>query len=205
MTTPTDSDDIPQPGFDPIAFWLEHKTKVIIYAVLLGVVAVGFAWYQISTQRALADARQAMEKASADNDYRQVIQKFPHSVAAGNASLVLAEKLRDAKNYDEAIKVLQAMIDGGQKHPLIDGAWLSLASTYTAAGKTDLALDTYRQIATKFADRYSAPLALFSIAEILKAQGKLDDAKIAYENVKSQFPESYFAAEALLKLQQLKK
>ena len=84
------------------------------------------------------------------------------------------------------------MIDHQPSHPLIDGAWLSLACTYGVQGKPDQALDTYQQIATKFADRFSAPMALFSVAEILKGEGKLDEAKAAYENVQSQFPDSLF-------------
>jgi TolA-binding protein len=205
MTTPSDQDTIPQTGFDPVAFWLEHKSKVIIYGALLIIAALSFADYQISTQRGLADARQALAKADSADDYRQIVQKFPHSIAAGDASLLLAEKLRNDKKYDEAIAVLQAMIDNQPTHPLIDAAWLSLACTYNAEDKPDKALDTYQQTATKFADRFSAPQALLAVAEILKTEGKLEEAKIAYENVKSQFPDSYFASEAIRKLQSLKK
>jgi TolA-binding protein len=205
MTTPFDPDSIPQTGFDPIAFWQEHKTKVIIYGALLVIAVAGLMYHRISSERQLQQARQAYAQAGAADDYRHVIQEFPHSIVAGNASLLLAEKLRDGKNYDDAIAVLQAMIDTQPNHPLVDAAWLSLASTYNTEGKADQALDTYRQIATKFADRFSAPMALFSIAEVLKTEGKLDDAKVAYENVKTQFPDSYFASEAVEKLQLLKK
>lgn len=207
MTTPApfDPDSIPQTGFDPIAFWLAHKTKVIIYSAVIIIAIVAYAYHEISAERETEQSREALAQAGSEDDYRQVIQKFPHAVAAGDASLLLAEKLRDAKKYDDATAVLQAMIDTNPDHPLIDGAWLSLASTYNAEGKPDQAVDTYKQISTKFADRYSAPMALYSVAEILKSEGKLDDAKIAYENVKSQFPESYFASEAIQKLQLLKK
>ena len=205
MTTASDSDTIPQTGFDPVAFWYAHKTKVIVYGAALLIAALGFAYYEIHRQSVLDNARAAFAQAASEDDYRQVIQNYPGTIAAGNASLLLAEKLRDAKKYDESISVLQNMIDHQPSHPMIDGAWLSLAATYNAQGKPDQARDTYTQIASKFADRYSAPLALFSIAEIFSAQGKLDDAKTAYENVKSQFPDSVFASEALAKLQSLKK
>jgi len=205
MNAPNDTDTIPQTGFDPIAFWLEHKTKVVIYGAVLVIAAVAFACYEIASQHELTAARQTLAQAKSEEDYRGLIQKFPHTVAAGDASLLLAEKLRDDKKYDDAITVLQAMIDGEPNHPLIDGAWLSLASTYNAEGKPDQALDTYRQTATKFADRYSAPLAMLSTAEILSTEGKKEEAKVAYENVNSQFHDSYFASEALQKLQALKK
>lgn len=205
MTTPIDTDTIPETGFDPIVFWEKHKTKVIVYGALLVLIAFGAAWYEIRHQNELADARQALAQADSADDYRQIIQKYPHTVAAGDASLLLGEKLRDDKNYDDAISVLQAMIANEPNHPLIDGAWLSLAATYNAQGKPDQAVETYQQVATKFPDRYSAPLALFSVAEILRNEGKLNEAKTAYENVKSQFPTSNFAREALDKLQQLNK
>ena len=205
MTTPSELDNIPQTGFDPVTFWFEHKTKVIIYGAVLVLAAAGFMYHQISTSNALVAARQSLAQADTADDYRQIIQKYPHTVAAGNASLLLAEKLRDDKKYDDAINVLKAMIDSQPDHPMIDGAWLSLAGTYNSQGKTDQAVDTYKQIALKFADRYSAPQALLTIAETLSAKGNFDDAKIAYENVKSQFPDSYFASLAVAKLQTLKK
>ena len=91
------------------------------------------------------------------------------------------------------------MIDKQPNHPLIDGAWLSQAATYNAEGgkAQDQAIETYRQVVAKFADRYSAPLALLSVAEILQAQGaKMEEAKLGYESVKNQFPDSYFGNEA---------
>ena len=205
MTTASETETIPQTGFDPAAFWLAHKSKIIIYSSIVIVAVLGFALYEISHQRAMAGARLALSTASSEDEYRDLIQKFPGTAAAGDASLLLAEKLRDDKKYDDAIATLQAMIDHQPNHPLIDGAWLSLAATYNVQGKLDQALDTYKQVATKFADRASAPQALYAVAEILKSQGKLDDAKIAYENVNSQYHDSLFAQEALEKLQLLKK
>ncbi len=158
----TDS-DIPQTGFDPIAMWLAHKTKIIIYGSLLVVAALAFAYYEIAREREAAQARQTLADASSDGDYRQLIQKFPRTVAAGDASLLLAGKLRDGKNYDEAVTVLKAIIANEPGYPLIDGAWLSLAATYDAQGKPDMAIDTYQQTATKFADRYSAMLCSYCL------------------------------------------
>lgn len=205
MTTPSDTDTIPQTGFDPVAFWLAHKTKVTIYGLLLLAAVVGFMVYEISAQSTITKSRAALAQAGNEEGLRQVIQQYPHTVAAGNATLLLAEALRGEKKYDEAATILQDMIDKQPDHPMIDGAWLSLGCTYKEAGKTDQALDTYKQVASKFADRYSAPQALLAVAEILKSKGNLEEAKTTYENVKSQFPDSYFAGEANRKLELLKK
>jgi TolA-binding protein len=205
MNAPNETEIIPQTGFDPILFWQQHKTKVIIYGVIILAVVIGFAGYEFNREHALASARQALSLAKTGNDYRYLIDRYPSTIAAGDASLLLAEQLRDQKKYDDAISVLKAMIDKQPKHPLIDGAWLSLAATYQAEGKSDQAIDTYHQTATKFADRYSAPLAMLSVGDILASEGKLDEAKVAYENVNSQFSQSMFAREALDKLRVLNK
>jgi len=205
MTTPSDQVIIPDPGFDPIEYWIKHKSKVIICALLVLVAIAAFVASKVATQNKIDAARQALAQAGSEEDYRKVIQDFPHTVAAGDATLLLAGKLRDAKKYDDAVTALQALINGQSDYPLIDAAWLSLACTYDAQGKQDLALNTYQQIITKYADRFSAPQALLGVADIQAAKGNIDDAKRFYEDVKIKFPDSNFASEALRKLQLLKK
>lgn len=205
MTTPFDSENDIPPGFDPFVFWMEHKNKIIAYASLLIIALLAYGLYQFVTLRKLAEARQLFAQAGTEEDYRQIVQKFPYTVTAGNAMLLLAEKLRNEKKYDEAITVLRTMIEQYPDHPLIDRAWLSLAATQEAQGKTDEALSTYQQVFANYNGRSSAPQALFAQAEILKNKGKLDEARRFYENVKSQFPDSYFAQQAMQELQVLRK
>jgi tetratricopeptide (TPR) repeat protein len=197
MTTPTDSDIIPDTSFDPIVFWLQHKTRIIIYAAVVLVGVAGVLLYQLNTRQKLAESQRMFALAHTEDDYRLIIQKFPNTIVAGNSILLLSEKLRDAKKYDEAITALQSMIDQYPTYPMIDAAWLALGATYSAEGKVNDALSTYQVVTTKFANNYSAPQAMLEIALILKGKGKLDEAKQTYENVKSQYPNSYFASEAM--------
>ena len=205
MTTPSDTEIAPPAGFDAHAFWAEHKGKITLYAALFAVALASFAIYQITTQRKLAEVQQAFAQAGTEEDFQQIVQKFPHTPAAGNAALLLAEKLRATKKYDESAAALRTLIEQYPEYPLVDGAWISLAATLEAQGKTDEALATYQQIVTKFSDRFTAPQALLAQAMILKGKGKPDEAKRIFENVKSQFPDSFFALEALQELQLLKK
>lgn len=205
MITHSDSEIVPPTGFDPFAFWMRHKNKIIAYAALSLLASLAFAAWKITNLRKLAEARQLFAQADTEEDYRQIARKFPRTVPAGNATLLLAEKLRGAKKYDEAIVALRTMIDQYPDYPFIDGAWLSLAATLEAQGKTDEALSAYQQVVSNYPDRSSAPQALLAQAEILKSKGKADDAKRAFENVKSQFPDSYFAQEAMQELQLMKK
>ncbi|MGB8356939.1 MAG: tetratricopeptide repeat protein [Chthoniobacteraceae bacterium] len=205
MTTSPDSEIIPLPGFDPLVFWMQHKGKILIYAAILVIALVSVVAYQIISHNRLVDSQQLFAQATSEDDYRQIVQKYPHTIAAGNASLMLAEKLRDEKKYDEAISTLQALIDQSPEYPFLDAAWLSQAATLEVAGRTDEALSKYQQTASKFATSYSAPQALLAEAAILKGKGKPDEAKHIFENVKSQFPNSFFAADAMQQLEQLKK
>ena len=197
MSTPADTDIIPESSFDPVVFWIQHKTRIIIYAAVIIVGLAGVLLYQLNARQKLVESQRIFAQANTEDDYRQIIQKYPNSVVAGNSILLLSEKLRDAKKYDEAITALQSMIDQYPTHPMIDAAWLALGTTYSAEGKADDALNTYQQVTSKFANNYSAPQAMLEIALILKGKGKLDEAKQTYENVKSQYPNSYFASEAM--------
>ena len=190
---PIPSEETVPSGFNPIEFWDLNKSKIITYGVLLIVGLVAFGAYQISTQKRLAAAQDLYAKAEKADDYRQIIQKFPRTITAGNATLILAAKLRDERKYDEAVSILRDFISQYPEHPLVSGAALDLAVTLESGGKLDEAADAYQQVTVKYPSSYAAPAALMQQAGLLKAKGKIDEAKRAYETVISQYPDSYFA------------
>lgn len=198
MPTPTPYDDeqMPAAGFDALAFWDEHKSKVILYACLLFGALIAFAIYQISTQRQIVSAERAFAEASKPEDYGQISKDYPRTVVAGNATLMLAEKLRNEKKYDEAVTLLRGFIDQTPQYPLAGSASLSLGATLEAQGKPGEALLVYQGMTQRFTDNFYMPAASLAQASVLKSQGKLDEAKRLYESVISQFPESFFAREA---------
>jgi len=193
------------PGFDPIAYWLENKTKIIAFAALLIVGLVAFGAYQITTQQTMTASQNMFAEASKPDDFRQVIAKFPHSIAAGNSELMLASKLRDEKKYDDAIAALHEFINQFPEHPLASTGAFSLAATLEDQGKADEALDAYQQVATKYPSSYAAPIALIAQANLLKSKGKTDEAKRILENVATQYENSYIAQQAQAGLKSLHK
>ncbi len=207
MPTPNEStpDFAPTQGFDPIAYWIENKGKVLLYAGLLIGVLAAYAAYEISVQHAQTSGRLAFAEAKTADDFQSIIRNFPKTVVAGDARLMLAGQLRDGKKYDEATATLRAFIADTPLHPLISSAWLSLAETLDLAGKPDEALDTYQQTVTRFPDSYAAPIALAARAKLLQSGGKVEDAKRTYESVLAQYPESIVAREVMRELQVLKK
>jgi len=202
---PIPTEVIPTGGFDPLFFWDRHKKQIVIYAVVLGVGALVFGIYQVNSFRRAAQAQELFAHASTAGEYRQIIQEYPLSVEAGNASLLLAEQLRSGKDYEGSIAVLRDFIARQPDYPLIDGGFLSLAADYEAEGKTQEALDEYQTIISRFSDRFSGPVAQMARANLLRSEGNLDEARRAYENVQAQFPESYFSQEALEEAKLLKK
>jgi TolA-binding protein len=202
---PIPSEETVPTGFNPIEFWDQNKSKVITYGALLIVGLAAFGVYQVSTQKTLAEAQVLYAQADKAEDYRQIIQKFPRTVTAGNAYLMLAAQLRNESKYDDAVSTLHDFISQFPDHPLAAGGALDLAVTLESQGKLDEALDAYQQVTVKYASTYAAPLALMQQAGLLQSKGKIDEAKRTYETVISQYPESYFAQMANQDLRMLHK
>lgn len=202
---PEETSPLPPPaGFEPADFWDQHKGKIILYGSLLLIGLIAFAIFQSTKQKRLAEAQRMFANATTAENFREISTRFPKTVVAANAQLLLAGQQRAEKKYDEAVATLKAFVDQHPAHPLGGGAWTSLGATYELQGKTDEALDAYRQAAAKYPSTFSAPLALISQAKLWKVRGRIDEAKRAYENLSVQFPESRFVAEAMRALQELK-
>lgn len=192
-------------GFDPLVFWVQHRQKVVLLAVLfVAAMVIYFASEFVRTRKLEASAH-ALAEAKDDAAWRKVSSDFPGTAAAGDAHLLLAESLRKAGKNDEAVATLREMIDQYPAHPLISGAWTSLAATQEAMGKMDEALSTYQKVSTTYATSFSAPVALLGQARIFKSKGKVDEARRLFDQVINQYPESLFAQQATRESQQLKK
>jgi TolA-binding protein len=195
----------PPTGFDPLVFWVQHRQKVTLFVGLFLAALLIYFVSEFTKTRKLDAAAKALAEAKDDASLRKVIGDFSGTAAAGNAHLLLAENLRKAGKSDEAVTTLRAFIDKQPDHPLISGAWTSLAATQEAQGKQDEALSTYQKVSTTFATSFSAPVALLGQARIFKAKGKTDEARRLFEQVINQYPESMFAQQAMRESQQLKK
>src|SRR5438552_3893182 len=125
---PESSDVLRTTSFDPLVFWEQHKIKVVAYVALLVVGVVIFGLYEYTNERRTAEVERLFSQAYTANAYREVADKFPRTVAGGDAELMLAASLRNEKKYDEAAATLKSFIDHNGTHPLIDGAWISLAA-----------------------------------------------------------------------------
>ena len=200
----SDEEEIVAAGFDPILFWDQYRQIILMAGGVILLAAVVFGVYEYNQSQRVAAAGAALAQAATDADYRQIIDKYAGTMAAGDASLFLAGKLRGEKKYDDALQVLQAFEAKYPTHPLAHAGDLSIAETLEAQGKADEAIAKYQEVAAKYPDSYSAPVAVIAQANILKAQGKIVEARQVYENFVAQFPDSVFTQEAMAEMHLLR-
>jgi predicted negative regulator of RcsB-dependent stress response len=204
MSTPAETPSTPEPGFDPLAFWIEHKAKVKLLVVMAVTGLIGSAIYQYAAYRSRQSAANAFAAAKSPADWQRVVKEFAGSPVAANALLLLAESQRKEGKLDEALASLRQFTANHPSHPMVAGAWNSIAVVLELQGKTDEALNAYQKINATYPGSYAIPLALLGQARIHSAKNQPDQAKPLLEQVLSQFGQSRFSKQALDELQKLK-
>jgi TolA-binding protein len=193
------------PEFDPLAFWIQHRTKILLFTGIFLVAVASYGVAEWTRGKTLAGAQRLLGSAKTADDYRKLIAEYPTTNAAGNAHLFLAEQLRKEGKLDEASALLRTFPDKYPEHPLLSGAWTSLAANLEAQGKADEALATYQKVSTSYGASFSAPIALMAQARLLKANGKTEEAGRIYEQVIARFADNIVAQQATYENRQLKK
>lgn len=204
-SSPTETPTETEAGFDAHAFWILHKSKVLLLAALFVVALGAFGVSEWTRRKTMEESSHLLAGAKTDDDFRAVIAKYSKSMAAASAQLMLADSLRTAGNYDDSTAQLKTFMERFPTHPLASGALTSLGANQEAQGKTDEALTTYQKVISAHPTSFSAPIALLAQARLLKAQGKVDDAKRIYEQVIQQYQGTAFGQEAVSENQKLAK
>jgi TolA-binding protein len=148
---------------------------------------VGFAGYRLYTNRRDGSAAELLGNAKTAQDYQEVISRYPGTPAGGSAYLLLADKQRNEQKFAESNATLQAFIDKRPDHELVPTAELTKAANLEAMGKSDEALTTYQQVATRYANSFVAPLAMISEVPLLKAKNRIDDARRVCEDILTKY------------------
>ena len=205
MPSPTETKPVVDEEFDMLAFWIQHKSKVLLFVLFLIVGLLAFAIFQYTQYKARESAANDYGKAQTIDDLRRVATEHASSPVAGDALLRVAEKLRAENKIDESTLALKDFIAKYPDHSLISGAWMSLAVNLEAQEKVDDALVNYQKIVASYPTSFSAPAALVAQARIYKEKGKIDEAKRAYETVIAQYPDNIMARLAAQENGRLKK
>jgi TolA-binding protein len=205
MPDPTTTTPPADTGFDPLVFWIQHRSKILLLTGLFVTALAVYAFSEIMRSRTNTASRQLLASAQSEEGLRKVIAKYPRTVAAGDAHLLLAAKLRDEAKLDESTTTLRTFLEKFPEHPLVSGAWTSIAANLEAQGKADEALATYQKVSTGYANSFSAPAALMAQARLLASKEKPDEAKRIYEQVMTQYQDNLFAQQAAQEIRRLKK
>lgn len=178
------------------AIWERYKWPVVGAVALLVFALLGSELYRSNQQRRAEAASAALNGSKSISEYQGVADKYPGTLAAANAYLLLAHDQIEAKDFAGAAVTWQMFADKFPKHPQVAAAQLARGDALGAQGKFDEARAVYQQVTSAHANDYTAPLALISEAALLKSQRKLEDARRAYETVVSSYPNSMAATQA---------
>ena len=186
-----------KPAIDPALemsdsdlFWQAHWKKFVwaLFGVVVLILAVG-AW-KLWAANTLSSAEALYSTATGPDAWREVVQKYPGSVPAGNAQVRLADSLRSAGDLPGAAAELESFLATQPEHPLAGAACLTLGELRQTQGNKDGALEAYRTASSRYQTSYAAPLALVAEANLLRAQGSLGEARAVLESIGSLYPET---------------
>jgi tetratricopeptide (TPR) repeat protein len=140
----------------------------------------------------------AQEKfAEAAAAFDGLARKFPSRAEGVRAKYLAAISRLEGGQYAEAEKELNAMAgrrEAGVLEPAL--ARLALAELYRRTGKTDQAVELYREFAADPASAMPRDFALMSLASTLEDARKIAEARASYRRLLEEFPSSVYAAEA---------
>lgn len=185
--------DVPQNKMEQ--FFEQNFKKIVIafglVAVLLGVIGVS-RHFQAQTE---LEAAEKFTSASTVEDCEIVIQKYPGSVAAGNAILTKADLLWQSDKKTDSIAELSRFIKEQPTHTLRPPAMLALASKYAALGDKVNARKTLDDLLSAHPKSEVAAGAQALTGDLLWAEGKVDEARKIFEGLPRNYPGSAFLGE----------
>ncbi|MEY4483483.1 MAG: hypothetical protein RL693_935 [Verrucomicrobiota bacterium] len=185
--------DVPQNKMEQ---FLEQNFKKILIAfalvaVLLGVLGIA-RHFQAQTE---LEAAEKFTSATTAEECEVVIQKYPGSVAAGNAILMKADLLWQADKKQDSVTELNRFLKDLPQNSLRPHAMLALASKQAALGETANANKTLDDLLAAFPKSEIAAGAQALKGDLLWADGKVEEAKKIFEGLPRNYPGSAFLGE----------
>ena len=168
-------------------FWLRYQKEIAAALVILVLAMIGYAGYRFYANRRNATAAELLGGAKSQADYEAVIARYPTTPAGASAYLLLAQKQRDDKRFADANATLQKFVENNPDNDFVPTARLAMAANLELMGKGDEALAIYQQVAAKYGNTYSGPLALISQIPILKAKNRIEDVRRVCEEVLTKY------------------
>ncbi len=185
-------------------FWDKYKLPIVAAVALLVLALIGAEFYAIDRERKMHAAAAELESAKTAADYRRVIDDYPGTMAAANATLLLGRQQMDAKDYAGAAATWKTFATRFPQHVLTPVALLGAGGALEALRKSAEARAIYQQVATSYQNSFAAPFARLDEAALLKGEHKFEEARHVYENIKASYASSDAARQAEQELEFLR-
>jgi TolA-binding protein len=183
-------------GLETEIFWDRHKTKILGAFLLVVLAIIGYTVFLFVRARAIEAANTQLSSAKSIDELKKMIADHSTSVVAADASLVLAQKQAEAKDFEGAAASAQSVIEKFPDYPLIGAARLAVGANLAAAGKLDEADAAYKLAADVNPKDFAAPLALLARANLAKMRGNGADARRFLDDVIARYPNTDSAMQA---------
>lgn len=169
--------------------FLENNQKKLLLFCLLIVIGVS-GWIVINGMREAKErnAGEALVAAKDMGDFRNVIEQFAGTAAAGTAQVELAQRQWEDGLREDAIKTLKDFIENNAAHAAHPSARMALASFYLEQGEMEQGTALLEELADDQQAGHVAPLALIRLGDVESAAGNVEAAREAYTRVSD--PES---------------
>jgi tetratricopeptide (TPR) repeat protein len=161
----------------------KYKLPIVAGVLLLVLALIGSEVYAMQREKKLRAAGAELDSAKTSADYRHVIDGYPGTLPAANATLLLGREQFNAQDYAGAANTWQGFADKYPQNALAPEALIGAGTAFDALGKNDQARSLYQRAATSFPGNFAAPLARLDEAALLKAAHKAEEARRVYENV----------------------
>jgi TolA-binding protein len=131
---------------------------------------------------------------------------YPNTEAGITARYRLAGALAELGRFSEAEQRFNEVVQKtSQKNIYHDTARLGLGQAQLAAGQTDAAITTFRELSADTNSRLPVDGVLMQLGRAALAGGKRDEATRAFTRVVDEFPQSLYVSDAKEQLAQMKK
>ena len=208
--------DVTQPALiDKLWVWGDaHKRQLIFGFVAVLVVGLAIAIWFAHQNQEQTNANYALSKlvsrsisptapAPGADALLKVGADYSATDAGQRAVLLAAADLFTDGKYDEARAQFQRFLQEHSDSPFLGEAALGVAATFDAQGRTQDAINAYRNVADHYSQNWNvAPQAKLALARLLESQGKLPDARQELMDAVRTYP-GESGAEANMRLRQL--
>lgn len=173
-------------------FLEENFKKIVLGFGLIALLVVAIGTSRHFSHQTELEASERFTAAKTPEDCDIVVQKYPGTLAAGNALLLKADLLWEAGKKESSIATLQEFVKNQAGHPLLANALLGLGSKQAALGDKDSARKTLEGIIRDQPKSEVAAAAATQLGDMLWAEGKIEDAKKLFLELPRNNPGSPF-------------